>query len=315
MLYLGLTKWRIEMENPKFTWFKNFYYFEIDANFYKTPAELEASLAKKAFLPCLPHQRTTSGWVSPLGGSHTALVHTIGSRMLFTFAKEEKLLPASVITRRMQARIREIGRVENRKVSNQEKKILREEVEAELIVKAFSKITYTFLWMDCLNNLLVIDTGASTQAEAVCTLLRKSIGTLPVTLPAVNILPTSVLTEALQEGDISAPFVLGDECELRGQGEDKSVVSFKKHGLYGSAIDELLGEGQMVSQLGLSWEDKISFTLTEDLTLKKVKFLELFNAQVADSNPQAVIEELDIKFALLSEEATQLLNKVTGLFQ
>ncbi len=74
---------------------------------------------------------------------------------------------------------------------------------------------------------------------------------------------------------LPAPFALGEECELQGQGEEKSVAVFKRHELTAEVVQANLAAGKTVSKLGLVWDDKISFILTDELGIRRVRFLDV----------------------------------------
>jgi recombination associated protein RdgC len=107
---------------------------------------------------------------------------------------------------------------------------------------------------------------------------------------------------------------LGEECELRSQGDEKSVAVFKRHELLTDEVQSNLASGKLVSKLGLVWDEKISFILTDELGVRRVRFLDVLEDRLKDSDPQSHAEKLDIEFNLMTGEVTQLLADLMKCF-
>ncbi|WVM94548.1 recombination-associated protein RdgC [Halopseudomonas pachastrellae] len=72
---------------------------------------------------------------------------------------------------------------------------------------------------------------------------------------------------------------IGDDCELRDTSEDGGVVRCKRQDLASDEIQLHLSAGKQVSQLMLQWQEKLSFSLDDKLTLKRVKFEDLLRGR------------------------------------
>ena len=66
-------------------------------------------------------------------------------------------------------------------------------------------------------------------------------------------------------------------------------------------------------QLGLIFDDRMSFVLGEDLVLRKLKFLDVVLDELGDSQQDAAAE-MDARFALLTLELERLLAKLEEWF-
>jgi recombination associated protein RdgC len=69
-----------------------------------------------------------------------------------------------------------------------------------------------------------------------------------------------------------------------------------------------------VFQLGLVFDDRISFVLGEDLILRKIKFTDVVLDEQADSHENAAAE-MDATFALMALEYERLLGKLEEWFK
>ena len=130
---------------------------------------------------------------------------------------------------------------------------------------------------------------------------------MPSALPETEIPAIIAMTGWLKDEKTPAPFALGNECELKSQDEDKSVASFRKHDLISEEIESNLDSGKMATKLGLEWDEKISFVLTEDFQIKKLKFLDVLSEKLDEEDPQSHEEHVDIEFTLMTGEVSNLL--------
>ncbi|MEE9351162.1 MAG: recombination-associated protein RdgC [Thiotrichaceae bacterium] len=287
-------------------WFKNLYFFKFDSDFSLSAEELHEQLANKPFTPCSPTQRESLGWVAPLGKNADSFTHASNNYILLTLARQERLLPATVVREELAERMAEIEVKEDRKVRGKEKKDLLEAIEFELLPRAFTRTQKMDAWIDKKGQWMVVNTSAANRAEALADLLRKTLGALPVSLPDTETTPMTTMTKWLSDGVLPVPFVLGQECELVSQQDDKSKVIFRNHDLLADEVQSHLTAGKFVSKLAIEWDEKISFVLTEDLQIKKLKFLDVMDEVMEENDPQSHEEQLDIEFALMTGEVSNL---------
>jgi recombination associated protein RdgC len=69
-----------------------------------------------------------------------------------------------------------------------------------------------------------------------------------------------------------------------------------------------------VFALGLTYEDRVSFTLGEDLAVRKLRFLDVVQDELETSGRDAEADELDATFALMTLEIERLLQKLDEWF-
>jgi len=288
-------------------WFKNLYLFKFEKEFSLNAEELHEALLTKPFTPCSATQKESMGWSAPLGKDTTSLTHASNNYILLTMSRQERLLPTAVIKETLQEKVEAIEVQENRKVSSREKKELREDIEHELLPRAFTRTQKIDAWVDPKNSWLILNTSSAPRAEEFTKLLRKTLGSLPVALPESEVSPAVAMTQWLTSHKLPEPFILGFECELKNQGDDKGSVSFKQHDLTLDEIQTSLKAGKYASRLALEWDEKISFVLSEDLQIKKLKFLDVLEEQLKDNDPQSHAEHIDIEFALMTGEVAALL--------
>jgi len=289
-------------------WFKNLYLYRLQQDFSWSAEDLHEKLAERPFRPCTEEQRESVGWDSPLGRDSEIMAHGANGCVLVSMAHQERMLPGSVIREELDNRLAELEARDGRKVTGREKKDLKEQIEFELLPKAFTRTRHIDAWLDPYHHWLILNTSSATQAERLTHHLRASVDSLPIKMPETELSPVSLMTQWLREGELPTPFELGEECELRSQGDDQSVAVFKKHELRSDEVISNLDNGKMVSKLMLVWDDKISFMLTDNLLIKRLKFLDVFAEQLDEQDPQSQAEKKDIEFALMTGEIAQMLS-------
>ena len=298
-------------------WFKNLYLLRLAEGFEADPNEIELALKNKPKAVLGAEQFENSGFVSPFGGDSSVMCHSVAGYSLFTLAHEHKLLPVSVVREETDKIVKALEAKENRKVGNKEKKDIRDEVEFDLVSKAFSKTDKVDGYFTP-DGWLVINTSSANVAERVTKNLRQCFTahqmTLPVTPAIVDQSPTSTMTEWVKSGFPPAPFTLGESVELTSQGDDKSTAKFAHHELTAESVQANIATGKLVSKLALVWDEKISFTISDELVISKVKFLDVLQDSMNDEDPQSAAEKLDIEFALMTGEVSGMLKDLMAGF-
>src|SRR3989338_7501412 len=91
------------------------------------------------------------------------------------------------------------------------------------------------------------------------------------------------------------------ELELRATGESKATVRYANHALEGKEILAHIAAGKRATRLGLTWNDRISFVLTEQLQIKRLEFLDIIKEESTTLADNAD-EMFDLDFTLMTGE-------------
>jgi len=118
------------------------------------------------------------------------------------------------------------------------------------------------------------------------------------------------MTAWLSSGDAPGGFTIDQDLELRSSGENPGAVRYVRHPLEGKDIRDHITAGKTATRLGLTWNDRISFMLTEQLQVKRLAFLDVIKEENQTQNEDAE-EQFDIEFALMSGELALLLADLT----
>ncbi|MFP4682985.1 MAG: recombination-associated protein RdgC [Ectothiorhodospira sp.] len=293
---------------------KNARLFRLQEPLSLTPLELEERLAQHRFRPCGPLETATLGWTGPLGEETRALVHEGGGCRLVCARRQERLLPASVVNELLDERIAGIESAEGRGVGRAERRRLKEAVTAELLPQAFTRSRRILAHVDTVAGWLVVDAASERMADDVVTLLRETLGSLPVALPNPATSPAALMTRWVSQGHGEAGFALGDACELRDPRDRQSVVRCRGQDLAGEEIAKHLEAGKQVVQLALDWSERLSFTLGEDLSLKRLRLADELIEEGGMAEAEDARARMDAEFTLVSQELRGVIGALEGLF-
>ena len=246
-------------------------------------AALEEALAKAPFQECGATQEKSSGWVPPRGEAHGLLAESVGGQWVLRFMTEAKMLPGTVLARKVKEKAAQIEQQTGRKPGKKETRELKDEAKLDLLPMAFTKQGSTWVWIDREARLLVLDTGAQGRADEIVTALVEALPGLSVALLDTQTSAQAAMAHWLKEQEPPAGFSIDRECELKAADESKAVVRYARHPLDIEEVQAHIQAGKLPTKLAMTWDDRVSFVLTEGLQLKKVAFLDtVFEGQGQD---------------------------------
>lgn len=290
-------------------WFKNLTLYRVPS-WQISAGELEAALARQAFQGCGQMDMESRGWVAPRGEGD-ALVHALGRQLLIALCVEQKLLPAAVISQYAKARAEEIEAQQGSKPGRKQLREIRERIADELLPRAFTRRRVSHAWIDPVNGWLVIDAANQARAEEVLEALRKSLDELPLTLVNTRLSPMSAMTAWLAGNEAPAGFTIDRDCEMLAPGDEKATVRYLRHPLEAQEVRAHIAEGKQVTKLALTWNERISFLLHENLQVKRLAFLDILKEQ-SEHNVEAAGEQFDADFAIMAGELARFLPELAA---
>ena len=295
-------------------WFRNLTLFRFSKSSAKSLKTLEAKLDNHRLRPCGPIELATQGFISPFGRDEETMLHEVGHYRLLTSAREDKLLPTSVVNEELRARLQKIAEKEGRPVRSKERKRLKDEVLTDLLPRAFVRLSKLNAYLDTENGWMAIDTASRKAAEGSVSLVREALGSFPAAPLAAEESPKALMTDWLARGKLPSGLALSNECELRDSAEAGAIIRCRRQDLETDEIREHLKSGKQVSQLGLVFNDRLSFTLDEELVVRKLRFLDLVQNELGDVDRESAAAELDACFALMTLELDQLFQRLEEWF-
>lgn len=285
-------------------WFNNalIYHYE-----FKEQPDLMTAMAEEILKPCPPHARFIYGWLPAYADE---LVQEVAGCSLICLGKEERILPRGVIKRMLDERIQTIETQQGRTIKRAEKAQLAEDLEFELLPKSFCVQKRLFAMLDTVSNRLIINSSSNNQASQLTALLRKSLPGLHLEPLPLNENLALRFAQWLSNPELLPPsFQLASDCLLFSLDNEKKRVNCKGYELPAEEILTLLAQGLGVAEISLVWNERIQFTLTQDLTFKRLKSLDYL---IDEFNEIQELEEeylqRDAALTLLSGELRHLTN-------
>ena len=255
--------------------FKNAIMYRIAPGWSLTAEEVEAGLQDNPFVECGASQEKSVGWVPPRGEANGPLLEAVAGQWILKLMLETRALPASVVNRKAQERVAQIEASTGRKPGKKETRDLKDDIRLELLPMAFTKQSSTRIWIDREAQLLVTDAGSQARADELITLLVQGLPGLALRLIDTQISPSAAMADWLVSQEAPQGFSVDRECELKAADESKAVVRYARHRLDTDEVKQHIEGGKMPTRLALTWNDRVSFVLTEGLQLKKLAFLEV----------------------------------------
>jgi DNA recombination-dependent growth factor C len=230
------------------------------------------------------HQWSSCGFVANPLQAETVAVDLQGAAVLLAIQFNERILPGKVRDEYLAVRLQELTKREDRKPSKREYAMLRDEVEQELLPKAFIRRTVVPVML--FDNRMFVFTSSHKRADDCLTLMARALNNCGIDMQAAPlgacvkkdasaVLDSAVLDCGLTfESDVIAgSFELGTSAVLKGPA--KQVVRMKD-----CIVDEraapLLDEGYRVVSLALTQTNDddvsvMSFSVNESLTVTGCK--------------------------------------------
>ncbi|RSK77890.1 recombination-associated protein RdgC [Pandoraea apista] len=286
-------------------WFRNLQIFRI-AEWTLSANDLIERLNKHAFREPSTMEFHTVGWSAPREGGE--LAHVVNRQILMSLRTEKKLLPASVINQVTRAKAADLEEQQGFKPGRKQMNELKEQVTDELLPRAFGIRRDTRLWIDPVNRWLVIDAASDSKAYDVIALLLKSIDT-GIARVQLNDAPVAVMTSWLAANEAPGGFSVDQDVELRSNSNEKAAVRYVHLPLDGEDIRRHIQSGKRTTRLAMTWNDRISFVLTDAFAIKRVAPLDILK-DAADPTAEGEAEKFDADFLLMTGELNRLLSEV-----
>ena len=287
--------------------FKNLMVYRLTAPWVSSTAKLEEALQSAHFVECGASQEKSVGWVEPRGQAHGACVEVVAGQWILKWMMEVKSVPGSVVKRKVQEQVARIEADTGRKPGKKEVRSLSDEVRQSLLPMAFIKQSSVTVWIDPQAQRLVIDAASAAKADEVLTSLIKAVDGLALALVDTQTAPATAMAHWLGSQEAPQGFSVDRECELRAADESKAVVRYTRHALDTDEVARHIAHGKVPTRLALTWNDRVSFVLTDALQLKKVAFLDV----VADEAPASAADRdqdhFDADVAIATGELRRLL--------
>ena len=289
-------------------WFKNLLPYRLAEPWTLSPGALEERLGERPLHPCTGMTAQTQGWVPPT--EEAQLVCAQGRQMLIAFGVETKILPASVVKQETEARADAHEQKMGYRPGRKQLRELREQVAAELMPRAFARRQVTRAWIDPEGGWLFVDSSSAKRGEDLGTCLRETLGKLPLVPLETAQSASACMSQWLASGQAPGEFALDQDCEMKSGGEDPAAVRFSRHALEDDAVRRHLQDGKTVTQLGLTWKDRMRLVLADPGQIKRIRFDMIEEDRAEYEQELSPAERFDADFALMCGELSALMTEL-----
>ncbi len=286
-------------------WFNNALIYQYES---KQPIDPLTALIDEKLKSCPPHARFVYGWLPPF---LEPLIHEVAGVAILCLGKEERVLPRNVIQRELKERVHLLETQRGFAVKRAERGQLAEDIEFELLPKAFCLQKRLLACLDTVSNRLIINTSSVNQGSQLISLLRKSLPDLliqPLNVP--NNLSMQFARWIQNPATLPSNIQLASDCLLFSPNDEKKRFNCKGCELSADEIRSLLSQGFAVAEISLIWHERIQFTLTQDLIFKRIKCLDYLIDDFNDIRQLDDSQQLDAGITLFSGEFRLLFNEL-----
>jgi recombination associated protein RdgC len=285
-------------------WFRNVQLYRLPEQWDMTADRLSEQLERLLFQPCGSQDLATQGWAPVINDS---LVHSMSGQWLIALGVEQRLLPSSVIKQVCDDRAEEMEAQQGFKPGRKQLKELKEAVTQELLPRAFTRRRKMYAWIDPKAGYLAIDASSRNSAEPLVEALHKALDELPLKLVNTENSPGAAMTGWLAGNEAPGDFTIDQDCELRAVTDEASAVRYVRHSLEGEEIREHIAAGKQVSKLALTFDERVSFILTDKFEIKRLQPLDVLTESGGESDAKSREEQFDADFALMTGELRKLI--------
>ncbi len=290
--------------------FKNLVFRRLPADWSLSAAELEGSLAGRTLQPCGPFDMSSRGWVPVTNGGR--LLHTVNQHHMIALGTDDKLLPGSIVRQVAEERAAVQAEEQGFPVGRKQMRDLRARVADELRARALTRRRITRAWIDPTAGWFAVDAASMPRAELVVETLSDTLGSFAPPAIETERSPQACMASWLMQGEAPLRFSIDDDLELQSADKVKAIIRYTRHPLDGKEIRGHLAAGKYPTRLGLTWNDRVSFVLTDKLQVKRLDFLEM-NKDTTEGDDVDPAEQFDIDFAVMAGELANLFKDLTSV--
>lgn len=272
---------------------------------------IENALCIQAYTPIGASQEISIGWEPFPDTMHFSRL--VMGQMLVQFKIETRKVPGSALKAAVKSECDKREQQTGRKIGKKERREITEDQHLMLLPKVLPTEKQVQVWIDPTHGWIVINTPSQSVSDRIITALVTALDKLELQTLCLARSAGAVMTEwlSLQEGP--AAFSLDRTCELKACDESKAIVRYTNSTLDTENLREHIKQGKVCSSLALTWNDRISFVLTDKFKIKKVKFLDVIQTE-RDENEDDGREPADADLFIMATELHSMLSELVEAF-
>ncbi len=293
-------------------WFKNIHFYKFEDDFKLDAQALHTALETRKARGCGQMEMSAQGWCPPLGNDGLMLVHQTDGNLMLCLRREDKVLPASLIKEEVELKAQEIEQHAGRPVGRKERLDIKDAVLQELMPRALVKTSQTFAAILPKQGWFVVNASSAKKAEELIEYLRKTLGSFNVVSPSTDeSLEAAMTSWLLNDQDLPVGFTVEDACEMRSSNENEGIIRCSYVDLGSGEVRAHINTGYRVKKLAMNWQERLSFVLSEDLSVKRMRF----DTEIVDGASDSADDEasrFDADFAIMAAELAEFIPALLG---
>jgi recombination associated protein RdgC len=301
--------------------FKNLVIYRINAEWVAPDVErLNEVLAAKAYVPCGATEKESHGWIPLRDEPDAKLVEVVDGQMLLRLKSESKKVPPAIIQEALEEQMKKLEQETGRRPGKKQQRDMKQQIELEKLPHAFSKKGATTVWIDTKNHTMCVGAGSIGKCDRIISELVDAMGQAEAPMSShllqTAMAPSAGMAHWLSTREAPYQFSVDRECELVGTDDMKAKVRYTRHSLDINQIDEHLQQGKIPTKLALTWRERISVILNDDMTISKIEFLDIVFDNHKDASTGKVDTAFETDVAISTGELSQfipdLINALDG---
>ncbi|CUJ69504.1 Recombination-associated protein rdgC [Achromobacter sp. 2789STDY5608633] len=279
-----------------------------NATLYRLSSPLEThvlldQLERGRFKDIASLEASSIGFVPVVDNLGLGLIHEVAGIRVGAVRRDEKKIPGNALKRLLKQRCEEIEKQQGYAPGRKQKAEIKERIIDEHLPKQLptTKQTNFVIWED----LLLIDTNNNATAELVIGLFAKHIDPFPVEMLYTAQSPAAAMTDWLVTDEAPDSFSVDQEVEMKSSGESRASVRWLHESVAPTDASDHMRQGKQCCKMALTWQDRISFVLSEKGVLARIKPLDVLKAEEVETDEAA---RLDGEIALIGGEMRKLIN-------
>lgn len=277
--------------------FRNLSVYSLPAGWAVSLPQLLAMLERQQFAPTTDLQAESTGW-APVHEGY-ALAHEVQGHLLLRQRTESRVMPAKAIDLQVQEAAAKVEQAQGFKPGKKQRKEIREQVIDQMLPAAFRQQDDVLIWIDTYAGRQGIDSASSGPRDAAVGLLCQTIDHFALERLSVRTAAAGAMTAWLADDEAPDGFTIDTMADLRAAGEGAGAVQYVNRPLDPEEVRHHIESGMQCTRLALTWQDRISFVLDDELVLKRIVPADVVQMDV-ERTAKTEAEEFEADFFLMA---------------
>jgi recombination associated protein RdgC len=272
--------------------FKNVIIYKLAADIEIDLDQLAESITEHPARDPGPLEISASGFASIRTGYPDLLTFRVLDGVecaLIVLEHRTRVIPPAALRHAWETEIKRVEDAEIRTLSRRERYKLKEQVFEQMLPKAF--ITTGRIQGMMIGPYFLVDTSSHKAAEHLIGRIRDALGSFPV-VPWTLTGDVRKFLNSVRLNDNNTFQLSSQRNTALFAEQSRATVTTKDFDTQRSETSDLIANGASIERLGVCWKGEVDFVLSDDLTLRRVRFAETFKEQAYDDAGEEADREM-----------------------